>query len=51
MKVKCIRESVFTSLTKEKVYDVLSEEGKWYRLFDDAKEEWLIPKSIFVIEK
>ena len=51
MKVKYINQSD-VSLTKDKVYDVLSIERGWYRIIDDTEDDYLFdPKEFEVIEE
>lgn len=49
MKVKFIKETISLSLTKNKVYDVISMEKKWYRIIDDSGEDYLYPPENFEI--
>lgn len=39
----------FLTLTKGKVYEVLSVENGWYRVVDDSGEDYLYPPDNFVI--
>ena len=51
MKVKYIGESS-VSLTKDKIYEVLSTEKEWYRIVDDTEEDYLFsPDEFEVIEE
>lgn len=51
MKVKYKNESD-VSLTKGKIYDVISIEKNWYRIVDDTEEDYLFdPKEFDVVEK
>lgn len=49
MKVKFIKETISLSLTKNKVYDVIATEKKWYRIIDDSGEDYLYPPEHFEI--
>lgn len=49
MKVKYLRDTIFMSLTKNKIYDVVDEEKGWYRIIDDSGEDYLYPPDIFDI--
>ena len=43
---------IFMDVLPDKVYDVLSIEGGWYRLIDESGEDYLYPPENFeVIEK
>lgn len=48
MKVKFIGQSS-VSLTKDKIYEVLSIEETWYRIVDDTEEDYLFPPDLFEI--
>ncbi len=51
MKVKYINQSD-VSLTKNKIYDVISVENGWYRIVDDTGEDYLFaPEEFEVIER
>lgn len=51
MKVKYKNESD-VSLTKGKIYDVISIEKNWYRIVDDTEEDYLFdPKEFDVVEE
>ena len=47
MKVRYTGESSFLELTHDKVYDVLSVEGEWYRVVDDSEEDYPYPPEDF----
>ena len=49
MKVRYTKEMTSISLTKNKVYDVLSIEKGWYRILDDTEEDYLYPPDVFEI--
>ena len=46
-KVRYKGETVFLSLTNNKIYDVLSVERSWYRIVDDSGEDYLYPPEWF----
>ena len=51
MKIKWMRKSD-VSLTKGKVYDVMSMEGGMYRIKDDTGDDYLfMPDGFEVVEK
>lgn len=51
MKVKYLGETAPLSLTKNKVYEVLSKEGGFIRIIDDSGEDYLYdPDSFEVVE-
>lgn len=51
MKVKYKNESD-VSLTKGKIYDVISIDKNWYRIVDDTEEDYLFdPKEFDVVEE
>ncbi len=37
------------SLTLNKIYDVLEEDGEYYRLVDNTDEDYLYPKIMFEV--
>lgn len=47
MKVRYIGETD-VSLTKGKVYEVISIENGWYRIIDDPKEDYLFDPDEFI---
>ena len=49
MKVRWIGKSINLTLTKNKIYDVISIEKKWYRILDDSGEDYLYPPENFEI--
>jgi hypothetical protein len=49
MKVKYTKETLSFMLTNGKVYDVLSIEKDWYRIYDDTDEDYLYPPELFDI--
>lgn len=49
MKVKYIWPTEFLVLTKDKIYDVISNEKGWYRIVDDTGEDYLYPPGLFEI--
>ena len=51
MTVRYIKETINLCLTKNKAYDVLSTEKKWYRIVDDSGEDYLYPPELFEIIK
>lgn len=48
-KVKFIGESNPYTLLFGKIYDVLSIEGKWYRIVDETGEDYLYSPDLFEI--
>ena len=51
MKVKYLGETSPLELIHDKVYEVLSIEGEWYRIVDETDEDYLYrPEDIEVIE-
>lgn len=51
MKIKYLRESN-VSLTKGKVYDVISVEEGCYRIVDDTDDDYLfMPEDFEIVEK
>ena len=51
MKVRFKGESS-VSLTKDKIYEVLSVEETWYRIVDDTDDDYLFaPDGFEVVEK
>jgi len=49
MKVKFIKETQPFMLTKDKIYEVISVERKWYRVIDDTDDDYLYPPESFEI--
>ena len=49
MKVKYKGKTVFPCLTKDKVYDVISIEKKWYRVIDDSGEDYIYAPEQFEV--
>jgi hypothetical protein len=49
MKVKFIKDTISLSMTKNKIYDVLTTEKGWYRIIDDSGEDYLFPPEQFEI--
>ena len=49
MKIKWTGKTEFLLLTNGKTYDVLSIEKDWYRIVDDAGEDYLYPPDGFII--
>ncbi|MEI6579288.1 MAG: hypothetical protein WCN92_07460 [Eubacteriales bacterium] len=47
MTVKFLKETIPMQLTKNKLYDVISVERKWYRIVDDSGEDYLYPPELF----
>ena len=43
MKVKYLGETSPLELIHDKVYEVLSIEGEWYRIVDETDEDYLYP--------
>ena len=39
---------IFMDLLSDKVYEVLSIEGGWYRIIDESGEDYLYPSEKFV---
>ena len=39
---------IFMDLLSDKVYEVLSIEGGWYRIVDESGEDYLYPSEKFV---
>lgn len=50
-KVKYIKDTISISLTKNKIYNVLSTEKGWYRIVDDSGEDYLYPPENFEVIK
>jgi len=52
MKVKYIRETDLATFINNKEYEVISEEGGWYRIVDETGEDYLYPPENFeIVEK
>lgn len=49
MKVKFIGKSNPYTLLFDKIYNVLSIEGKWYRIIDETGEDYLYSPDLFEI--
>ena len=49
MKVKWLGKTEFLVLTNNKIYEVISIEGGWYRIIDDSGEDYLYPPDMFEI--
>jgi hypothetical protein len=49
MKVKYLGETSPLELFHDKVYEVLSVEGEWYRIVDETDEDYLYPPEDFEI--
>ncbi len=49
MKVKWKGETKFLELTRDKIYNVIDIEKKWYRIIDDSGEDYLYPPENFEI--
>ena len=49
MKIKYIGETVPLLLTKNKIYEVISQEKGWYRILDDTGDDYLYPPDKFEI--
>ena len=49
MKVKWLGKTEFLVLTNNKIYEVISIEGGWYRIIDDSGEDYLYPSDMFEI--
>lgn len=49
MKIKYLGETSFLELTHDKVYEVLSIEGNWYRVVDESEDDYLYPPELFEI--
>lgn len=51
MKVKWKGKTDFLVLTHNKIYDVLSVEKGWYRIFDDSGEDYLYSPENFEVQE
>lgn len=49
MKVKYIGEQDTLALVKNKVYEVISVERKWFRLMTELEEDYLFPPTWFEV--
>ena len=49
MKVKYLGPTSFLELTNNKVYEVQSIEGDWYRIVDDSEDDYLYPPEDFEV--
>ena len=49
MKVKYIGETDPATFIKDKIYNVISIEQKWYRIVDETNEAYLYPPDKFEI--
>lgn len=49
MNVKWLGKTEFLVLTNNKIYEVISIEGGWYRIIDDSGEDYLYPPDMFEI--
>ena len=49
MKVRYMGPTSFLELTNNRVYEVMSIEGDWYRIVDDSHDDYLYPPDEFVI--
>ena len=49
MKVKYLGETSPLELIHDKVYEVLSIEGEWYRIVDETDEDYLYPPECFEV--
>ena len=49
MKVRYIGERETPALDRDKVYDVLSVEKGWYRIFTEIDDDYLFPPEFFEI--
>ena len=50
MKVKYIgKEYLGTAFEKDKTYEVMSVEKKWYRIMTELDEDYLFPPELFEI--
>ena len=49
MKVRYIGSYYEISLVKGKIYDVMSIEKGWYRIFDETEDDYLYPPKSFEI--
>lgn len=49
MKVKFIADSDTIALKKDKVYEVVSIERGWYRIFCELHDDYLFPPEAFEI--
>ena len=47
MKIKYIGDSIPLLLTKDKEYEVISQEKGWYRILDDTGDDYLYPPNLF----
>ena len=47
MKIEYIKKTIPLSVTKGKIYEVLSIEKGWYRIVDDSGEDYLYPPDGF----
>ena len=48
-RIRYTGKTVPLMLTNGKIYDVISEERKWYRIIDDTGEDYLYPQNIFEV--
>lgn len=44
-------QTSFLELTNNRVYEVMSVEGGWYRIVDDSYDDYLYPPDEFVVEE
>ena len=51
MKVRYMGQTSFLELTNNRVYEVMSIEGGWYRIVDDSHDDYLYSPDEFVIEE
>ncbi len=49
MKVKYIGEPDILALERDKIYDVISIERGWFRLFTELDEDYLFPPEYFEV--
>ena len=49
MKVEYIGKHDTVALEREKAYDVISVEKKWYRIMTELDEDYLFPPNLFEI--
>lgn len=49
MKVRYMGQTSFLELTNNRIYEVMSIEGGWYRIVDDSHDDYLYPPDEFVV--
>ena len=52
MKVKCIDNENRVDIIQNKIYDVISIDGVFFRIIDESEEDYMYPSEMFeIIEK